>query len=75
VVKKIKWRAKAPLSSITTSEPENSYDFAWDFLPVETYFFGRMERFKPQGLLCQKYSIFLQHGRKAAIISIDRPDP
>ena len=28
-----------------------------------------------QGLLCQKYSIFLQHGRKAAKISIDRPDP
>jgi len=30
---------------------------------------------KPQGLLCQKFSIFLQHGRKAAKISIDCPDP
>ena len=42
---------------------------------LKLIFFGRMERFKPQGLLCQKYSIFLQHGRKAAKISIDRPDP
>ena len=42
---------------------------------LKLIFFGRMERFKPQGLLCQKSSIFLQHGRKAAKISIDRPEP
>ena len=40
---------------------------------LKLIFFGRMERFKPQGVLCQKNSIFLQHGRKAAIISLDRP--
>ena len=42
---------------------------------LKLIFFGRMECFKPQGLLCQKFSIFLQHGRKAAKISIDRPEP
>jgi len=26
-----------------------------------------------RGLLCQKFSISLQHGRKAAKISLDRP--
>jgi hypothetical protein len=40
---------------------------------LKLIFFGKMERFKPQGVLCQKFSIFLQHGRKAAKNSLDRP--
>ena len=40
---------------------------------LKLIFFGRMERFKPQGLLCQIFSIFLRHGRKAAKNSLDRP--
>ena len=42
---------------------------------LKLIFFGRMERFKPQGVALSKIQHFPPARKKAAKISIDRPEP